>query len=196
MKEDKDRTTRNEIDQPVPPVATDVPARAAQNTPPKTAPPAAAKPASSPRDSQRLGKGAQIIIAPGPGGTLIASDDLEALDQLEDLLSTVAGRSAGSEREYAVFYLKYSKAPIIAEVLAAIFGGTAGGKDKGIIGDLASNALGDVGGGLMGDLLLGGGGGGGGGGSLPAPSTSCPMPGSTPCWSTPSRPIWTRSSNC
>ncbi len=48
-------------------------------------------------------------------------------------------------------------------MLAAIFGGTAGGKDKGIIGDLASNALGGVGGGLMGDLLLGGGGGGGGG---------------------------------
>ena len=114
-----------------------------------------------PRRSRRW-QGCPDHHAPGPGGTLIASDDLEALDQLEDLLSTVASRSAGSEREYAVFYLKYSKAPIIAEVLAAIFGGTAGGKDKGIIGDLASNALGNVGGGLMGDLLLGGGGAGGG----------------------------------
>ena len=61
-----------------------------------------------------------------------------------------------------MFYLKYSKAATIAEVLAAIFGGGAGGNDRGIIGDMASNALGDVGGGLMGDLLLGGGGGGGG----------------------------------
>ncbi len=57
--------------------------------------------------------------------------------------------------------MKYSKAPIIAEVLAAIFGGTPTGKDKGIIGDLASNALGNMGGGLMGDLLLGGSAGGG-----------------------------------
>src|SRR5262249_48431490 len=75
-----------------------------------------------------------------------------------DLLSTVAGHNASSSREYAVFYLKYSKAPIIAEVLAAIFGGTSGGKDRGIIGEMANNALGEVGGGLMGDLLMGGGG--------------------------------------
>jgi type II secretory pathway component GspD/PulD (secretin) len=107
------------------------------------------------------GKGAPIIIAPGPGGTLIASDDLEALDQLEELLAVVAGKSTSSGREYAVFYLKYSKASTIAEVLAAIFGGSTSGSDRGIIGDMASNALGDVGGALMGDLLLGGGGGGG-----------------------------------
>jgi len=107
-------------------------------------------------------QGAPILIAPGPGGTLIASDDLEALDRLEELLSVVAGRNSTSGREYAVFYLKYSKASAIAEVLAAIFGGSAGGSDRGIIGDMANNALGDVGGALMGDLLLGGAGGGGG----------------------------------
>lgn len=155
LKEDKDRATSNEIASRFHLVATDAQPAPPQDAPAKTAPPVAPK-------QPAAGKGAQIIIAPGPGGTLIASDDLEALDQLEDLLSTVASRSAGSEREYAVFYLKYSKAPIIAEVLAAIFGGTAGGKDKGIIGDLASNALGNVGGGLMGDLLLGGGGSSGG----------------------------------
>jgi type II secretory pathway component GspD/PulD (secretin) len=84
---------------------------------------------------------------------------LEALDQLEDLITIVAGRSASTGREYAVFYLKYAKAANVAEVLAAIFGGSTGGQDKGIIGDMASNALGDVGGGLMSDLLLGGTGG-------------------------------------
>ncbi|HEX5471014.1 MAG TPA: secretin N-terminal domain-containing protein [Lacipirellulaceae bacterium] len=120
-------------------------------------------PKSPVRPEPLVGVGAPIVIAPGPGGTLIASDDLEALDQLEDLLSTVAGHNAASDREYAVFYLKYSKAPVIAEVLAAIFGGSTGGKDHGIIGDIANNALGDVGGGLMGDLLLGGGGGSSGG---------------------------------
>jgi type II secretory pathway component GspD/PulD (secretin) len=162
VKEDKDRATRDEITSRFRLVATDVEPATLQKPAAKPAPAATPKQMAAPT-TPPAGKGAQIIIAPGPGGTLIASDDLEALDQLEDLLSTVGSRSAGSEREYAVFYLKYSKAPIIAEVLAAIFGGTAGGKDKGIIGDLASNALGGVGGGLMGDLLLGGGGGGGGG---------------------------------
>ena len=107
-------------------------------------------------------RGAPILIAPGPGGTLIASDDVEALDQLEELLSVVAGRNSTSGREYAVFYLKYSKASTIADVLAAIFGGRSGGGDRGIIGEMANNALGDVGGALMGDLLLGGSGGVGG----------------------------------
>jgi type II secretory pathway component GspD/PulD (secretin) len=131
-----------------------------QNTPAATTKAPAATTPTAPKTSApsqpAAGRGAPIVIAPGPGGTLIASDDLEALDQLEDLLSTVAGHNASSGREYTVFYLKYSKAPVIAEVLAAIFGGTTGGKDKGLIGDIANNALGDVGGGLMGDLLLGG----------------------------------------
>ena len=139
---------------------TDVPGqRQTQSTPAPTAEAHAATTHTAPKTSAPSqpapGRGAPIVIAPGPGGTLIASDDLEALDQLEDLLSTVAGHNAASGREYAVFYLKYSKAPVIAEVLAAIFGGTTGGKDKGLIGDIANNALGDVGGGLMGDLLLG-----------------------------------------
>jgi type II secretory pathway component GspD/PulD (secretin) len=159
----EDRSTSNEMPSRFH-LAADVLPTTAQNAAPaaaNSAPPAAVK---KPANSTTLttGKGAQIIIAPGPGGTLIASDDLEALDQLEELLTTVAGHNAASGREYAVFYLKYSKAPIVAEVLAAIFGGTTGGKDKGIIGDIASNALGEVGGGLMGDLLLGGGGSGGG----------------------------------
>jgi type II secretory pathway component GspD/PulD (secretin) len=101
--------------------------------------------------------GAPIIVAPGPGGVLIASDDLEALNDFEELLTTVAGRSGTSTREYAVFYLKFAKASSIADVLSAIFGGgsTRGG---GLVSNIAESALGNLGGGLMGDLLLGGGG--------------------------------------
>jgi type II secretory pathway component GspD/PulD (secretin) len=77
------------------------------------------------------------------------------------MLASIAGTNASTAREYSVFYLKYSKAATIAEVLASIFGGSTGSNDRGLIGDMASNALGDVGGALMGDLLLGGGGGGG-----------------------------------
>ena len=97
----------------------------------------------------------------GPGGVLIASDDLEALDDFEELLTTVAERSSSTTRDYAVFYLKYGKAANIAEVLTAIFGGS---KSGGIVGDMAGAALGDLGGGLMGNLLLGGGGGSSAGG--------------------------------
>jgi type II secretory pathway component GspD/PulD (secretin) len=113
------------------------------------------------QDETASSRGAPIMVAPGPGGVVIASDDLEALDQLEDLLSAVAGRNSTAGREYAVFYLKYSKASMVAEILAAIFGGRAGGNDRGIIGDMASNMMGDIGGAVMGDLLLGGGSGGG-----------------------------------
>jgi hypothetical protein len=107
--------------------------------------------------------GAPIVVAPGPGGVLIASDDLEALDDFEELLSSVAERNGSTTRDYAVFYLKYGKASNVAEVLTAIFGGS---KSGGLVNDMAGAALGDLGGGLMGNLLLGGGGGGttGGGG--------------------------------
>jgi type II secretory pathway component GspD/PulD (secretin) len=114
-----------------------------------------------PTEEQASTPGAPIVIAPGPGGTLIASDDVAALDQLEELLGIVAGKNSSTTREYAVYYLKYSKASTTAEVLAAIYGGRTGGNDRGIIGQMANNALGGVGGALMGDLLLGGGGSGG-----------------------------------
>jgi type II secretory pathway component GspD/PulD (secretin) len=103
---------------------------------------------------------APIVVAPGPGGVLIASEDLKALDEFEELLTTLAGRTGATGREYAVFYLKYAKATTMAEVLAALFGGRTSGRQSGLIGDIAGAALGDVGGGLMGNLLLGGGGGG------------------------------------
>lgn len=105
--------------------------------------------------------GSPIVVAPGPGGVLIASDDLEALDDFEQLLTTVAGSSTSSTRDYAVFYLKYAKAATVSEVLSAIFGG--GSKGGGLVNEMAGAALGDLGGGLMGNLLLGGGGGSGGG---------------------------------
>lgn len=113
--------------------------------------------------SDRSKPGAPIVVAPGPGGVLIASDDLEALDDFEELLGTVAGRTSGSTRDYAVFYLKFSKAQNVADVLSAIFGGSAP-RGGGIVNDIAGAALGELGGGLMGDLLLGGGGAAGTGG--------------------------------
>ena len=106
--------------------------------------------------------GAEIVVAPGPGGLIIASADLEALDAFEQLLRASAGQTASGNRQFAVFYLKHAEALTIAEILGQVFGASSGGGD--IIGDMAGAALGGLGGGLMGDLLgLGGDGGSSGG---------------------------------
>ena len=113
----------------------------------------------APSEQVRNRAGAPIVAAPGPGGTIIASQDLEALDALEQMLSITAGSSYGSTREYAVFYLKYAKASAAAETLSQMFGGGGDAGGGGLMGGIADAALGDLGGGLMGDLLgLGGGG--------------------------------------
>ncbi|WP_442481751.1 secretin N-terminal domain-containing protein [Aeoliella sp. SH292] len=100
--------------------------------------------------------GSPILVAPGPSGLLIASDDLEALDAFERLLeaSTTATTSG---REYAVFYLKHAKAATAAAILGEVFGASGGTGGDSLMGGIADAALGDIGGGLMGDLLgLGG----------------------------------------
>ena len=105
---------------------------------------------------------APILVAPGPGGILIASEDLEALDDFELLLSDVAGQSTTGGREFAVYYLRFAKSNVVAETVTEIFGGGGGeGGGGGLLGDIAGAALG---GGAAGDLvggLLGISGGGG-----------------------------------
>jgi hypothetical protein len=98
-----------------------------------------------------------IIVMTGPSGIVIISDDTEALDAFEELMSLLGGKSATGGREFAVFYLRYSKAAAAAEILAAIFGANTSGSG-GLVGDLAGAALGDLGGGFMGSLLTGAGG--------------------------------------
>jgi len=103
----------------------------------------------------------EIVVAPGTSGTMIASEDIEALDEFEELLNALAGRYEGG-LQFTVFYLKYAKADAVAETLRQIFGaaggGAGGGGGDGLLGDIANAALGDLGGGLVGDLLGGGGG--------------------------------------
>ena len=103
-----------------------------------------------------------VVVTMGPNGIVIASDDLEALDQFEAMLRLVADRSASSQKEYHIFYLKYAKAdPTAALILEIMSGGSSsaesGGGGGSLLGDLASNMLGDVGGGMLGGLLGGGG---------------------------------------
>lgn len=100
--------------------------------------------------------GAPILVSPGPSGLLVASDDLDALDAFERILEASTMQSGNTGREYAVFYLKHAKAATAAAILSDIFG-TSSSSGGDLMSGIADAALGDIGGGLMGDLLgLGG----------------------------------------
>jgi len=114
-----------------------------------------------------------IVVAPGPGGIMIASEDLEALDAFENLLNSIASNLP--ESNVTVFYLKHAKAEAVADLLERIFGaagassggGPPMGGGRGLLGDIAGAALGDAGGGILGTLLGLGGPGGPPGGLAP-----------------------------
>lgn len=105
-----------------------------------------------------------IIVAPGPGGLMIASQDAEALNAFEQLLTTLSAGASTGGTEMTIFYLKHAKAVAVAETLDQVFGGgtTAsggggpGGGPGGLMGDLAQAAFGPMGG-VVGSLLGGGG---------------------------------------
>lgn len=124
--------------------------------------------AADPKKAAAGEEPAEIVISIQSGGIVIASQDTDALDAVEALLTTLGENAAGSGKEFTVFYLKYAPAAVAGALVQEILGGgggdTGGGGAGGgsLLGDLASGMLGDMGGGLLGGLLGGGGGGGGG----------------------------------
>lgn len=124
--------------------------------------------------------GAEIVIAPGPNGLVIASKDREALDAFEELVRSLSTqRSSSSSREMTIFYLRHVTAAAAADVITKVISGgstssssSSGGGGGGMLGGLAEMALGDAGGGLMGSLL------GMGGGGSTSSSTSSSYSGS------------------
>jgi len=145
---------------PTPRPASEAAKPAAEATKP-AAVPAPAKPAAA-KGAPQEKQSPPIIVAPGPGGVVIASPDTEALDELERLLTTLAGGFLSGKPELTVFYLKHAKASSVAETLDQILGGGTLASDSGgrsLMGDLAGAALGDVGGGLVSTLLGASGGG-------------------------------------
>lgn len=149
---------------------------AAEEAPPDNAAPGASGPAQpsaaatspaaggtdgseQPRPAPEAGaqRGAPIYVIPGPGGVLLYSEDTEALDEFESLLSTLASPAFTGQERYWIFYLENANAVTVAETLSQIFGGgstAATGRSGGsLLSDVASAALGDLGGSIIGSLL-------------------------------------------
>jgi len=129
-------------------------------TQPAAAQPAAAQPAAP---QPAAAAKAEIVVAPGPAGVAISSQDLDALDKFEELFNTLAEQATGAD--YTVFYLKYAQADVAAALLNSIINGDAaggggapaggGGGGGGLFGG-AAGLLGGAGGDLLGGLLGGG----------------------------------------
>lgn len=101
--------------------------------------------------------GSDILIEITPQGQLrIASDDTEALDDLEELISQLAGPTNVQSDLPTIFWLKYIKAEVAAELVASVLGGA---DSSSSLTDTISSGLG---GGMLGGMmgLMGGGGGG------------------------------------
>ncbi|MEX0818898.1 MAG: secretin N-terminal domain-containing protein, partial [Pirellulaceae bacterium] len=102
--------------------------------------------------------GNDIIVSVTPNGLVIASNDLDALDDFESLLRTFTDQSAFLGSEPTVFWLRYVKADVAAETLNQIVNGvTSSGGGGSLLGDVASSMLGDIGGGMLGGMLGGSG---------------------------------------
>lgn len=120
--------------------------------------------------NQQSKLGSDIIIQMTPQGMVIASDDIDALTEFEELMGMIADSVATSEQKPTVYWLKYIEATVASELLNSILSGASSGGGGGL-GDMAGSMLGEIGGGMLGGLL-GLGGGGGGGGDSPVLTTT------------------------
>ncbi len=87
--------------------------------------------AAQERPAKASGEGktpAPITVIAGPNGLTIMSEDLEALDEFQRLLTAASDESASGP--VAVFYLKYAEAQSVAEDLDKILSGTAPNSEK------------------------------------------------------------------
>lgn len=101
-----------------------------------------------------------VVVAVTPDGLVIASQDPDALNQLEGLLRrmmTAGQYQQSTGPELVVYYLKHAKAETAGAILDQILGGgtlTSSGSTGGsLVGEIARAAFGNVGGGLVGSLL-------------------------------------------
>ena len=108
-----------------------------------------------PPDEIKSVPGADLKIKATPFGVLIESDDLDALDDLEDIFRAQT-TDDGVDQGLNIFYLKYRKAAFVKPELEQMFGlesqsgGSGGGLMSGIMDNVAGEGSGDLLGGLLG----------------------------------------------
>ena len=102
--------------------------------------------------------GDDIEIQATDGGIVITSGDLDALDDMEDLIRSQLGLESEVQQP-VFFYLKHRYADEVAAKLREVFGlsgGDDGGGGGGLVGGLVDNVLGGGGAGDLLDGFLGG----------------------------------------
>ena len=151
-------TTSQGSEQPAPTEATTA---ATTSQPPAGTAPAGSQPAGSATTKPP----SDIIIQLTPQGIIVASDDTEALNDFEALMASLSDQMAASDDQPTVYWLKYIKADVAAEMLNSVLSGSSSG------GDMGGGLLNEIGGGMLGGLM-GFGGGGGGGDSGPVLTTT------------------------
>ncbi|MFG0254817.1 MAG: secretin N-terminal domain-containing protein, partial [Rhodopirellula sp. JB053] len=102
--------------------------------------------------------GEDIVVQLTPGGIVIASRDQNALDLMEQLVSSLGTDNSFASDLPTIFWLKFLKADIAAELVAGVLGGA---DSSGSAAALTESMMGGIGGGMLGGLLGMGGGGGG-----------------------------------
>ena len=65
---------------------------------------------------------AEVLIIAGEGSLTIASEDEEALDELESLLQTISARTGFAHRDYSIFQIQNTTASEVAQTLQQLFG--------------------------------------------------------------------------
>jgi type II secretory pathway component GspD/PulD (secretin) len=85
-------------------------------------------------------------VTPGDGSVIIASDDVEALDQLESLLRALSQRPDRVFGDYLIHPLQNASAPDIAEILRRLFSedasrGRGGPANVVVVSDQRLNAV-------------------------------------------------------
>jgi hypothetical protein len=104
----------------------------AQEQPPDKPAPESAKQDSDPEKAKPPKAGSPIMIVPGKGSITIASDDEEALDQLQALLESMSPRAGSGSRNFIVFALQNTSAARVAETLQRLFRTDQTGWRRGI----------------------------------------------------------------
>ncbi len=92
--------------------------------------------------------GADIVVQMTPNGLVVSSEDPEALDAFETLMQTVASPSDLDSQLPTIYWLKYIKADVAAELVSSVLGGAESGS-----GSMVDSVLGGLGGGMLGGLL-------------------------------------------